>query len=158
MLERISEADTTDAFEQLILGMRFRTVDFTITEAEIIEFARSFDPQPIHTDPARAKQSRFKGLVASGWHTAGLTMKLMVDSKLLGDAPLIGVEVDRLRFIEPLRPNDTIFAEAMVIGKRKSRRDDQGYVEFAVSTRRVDGRTVMTQQWTLLVPHHRTTA
>jgi len=103
----------------------------TLTEAEILEFARQYDPQPFHTDPERAAESIYGGLIASGWHTGGLWMRLAVDS-LIGDAASMGSPgLDTLRWLLPVRPGDTLRARYTVIDVTPSRsRPDRGVVRF----------------------------
>lgn len=139
-------------YDDLEIGERFRSAELRLSQPEMLAFAEQFDPQPMHTDPAAAAGTLFGGLIASGWMTGSLTMKLLVESRMLGSTPLVGVEVDRVRFTAPVRPGDTLVAEAEVVDKRPSSRGDRGYVIFAVTTRRADGAPVMTQHWTLLVP------
>ena len=69
-------------FEDFRVGDRFRSADYTVAEAEMVDYARRYDPQPFHTEPAAAAQSFFGGLVASGWYTAAITMRLMAQSEI----------------------------------------------------------------------------
>ena len=133
------------------LGDRMSTGSVIVTEEEIISFALQFDPQAIHIDHESAREQFFGRLVGSGWQVAALTMKLMVEAKILGATPLIGVEVDRIRFERPLFPGDTLRAEAMVIGKRVSEKSNRGFLTLALQTFQQEDRLVMTQQWTLLL-------
>ena len=110
----------------------------------MVEFASEFDPQTIHTDPAAAEGELFGGLVASGWHTLGATTRLVMGARPLGATPLVGVSIDELRFLEPVRPGDVLTAEAEVLEVRAGL--------LRVVTRRSDGVPVLTQQWTLLLP------
>lgn len=88
----------------------------TITEEAIIAFAREFDPQPFHVDPARASESVYGGLIASGWHTVGTFMRLAVDG-LINDTISMGSPgVDQIRWLKPVRPGDTLSAR-MIIGE-----------------------------------------
>lgn len=80
----------------------------TITENDIIEFGRKFDPQVFHTDPARAKETVYGGLIASGWHTSSLFMRLFVENYLAGKASLGSPGVDELRWLQPVRPGDSL--------------------------------------------------
>jgi acyl dehydratase len=103
----------------------------TLTEAEILEFARRYDPQPFHTDPDRAAASIYGGLIASGWHTCSLWMRLAVDG-LIGDAASMGSPgLDTLRWLLPVRPGDTLRARYTVLDVTPSRsRPDRGIVRF----------------------------
>jgi len=91
-----------------------------VTEAEIIEFGKRFDPQPFHTSPQTAGQSIYGGLIASGWHTAGLMMRLFVEHYLPSAASLGSPGVDELRWILPVRPNDTLALRVTVTETRRS--------------------------------------
>jgi len=92
----------------------------TFTEAEIIDFARQFDPQSFHTDPVAAKQSFFGGLIASGWHTCSIAMRLMVDRYVSRSASLGSPGIDHLRWIAPVRPGDTITYRRVILTARPS--------------------------------------
>ena len=85
-------------YDDLDIGERFRSAALCMYESDMRAFAEQYDPQPMHTDPEAAAETMFGGLIASGWLTGALTMKLMVESRMLGSTPLIGVEVDRVRF------------------------------------------------------------
>ena len=80
----------------------------TITEADIIEFGNKFDPQVFHTDPIKAKETAYGGLIASGWHTSSLFMRLFVENYLAGKASLGSPGVDELRWLQPVRPGDSL--------------------------------------------------
>ncbi len=95
-------------FEDLKLGDKFNTPEHTVTEEEIIAFGRSFDPQPFHTDAAAAKGTLFGQLVASGWHTAAISMGLMVRGEMNLDGGVIGQGVDDLRWPRPVLPGDRL--------------------------------------------------
>lgn len=89
---------------------------YTVTEAEIIDFANRYDPQPIHTDPEAAEASFFGDLIASGWHTASVCMRLLVDD--MADEAWVGARgVDRLRWIKPVYAGDTISVSVSVVDK-----------------------------------------
>ena len=86
-----------------------------LSEAEIVAFARQWDPQPFHLDPERAKQSMFGGLVASGWHTGAIAMRLLVDGLLSGSASQGSPGLDHLRFRRPVRPGDVLSGRYTVV-------------------------------------------
>src|SRR3569833_4731269 len=95
-------------FTELRPGMALTTGPRTITEPEIIEFAQRYDPQWFHTDPTRAAASRWQGLIASGWHTCSIAMKLLV-THVLSDSESIGSPgLEQVRWASPLRPGDTV--------------------------------------------------
>jgi len=135
--------------EDLKVGDRFQSGTFTVTEAGIIEFARAFDPQPFHLDPIAAKKSIFGGLVASGWHTASIAMRLYVTSNLNLAGGSIGLSVSELQWPNPVRPGDILQAEIEVLSVRPSRsKPDRGIVEFRNVTTNQNGEVVVT--WTAL--------
>lgn len=102
------------------LGETFDLGEITVTEAEIIAFARQYDPQPFHVDPAAAAHSAYGGIIASGWHTASLCMRLLVDGLLCQTATLGSPGVDTLRWLRPLRPDETLHLRATVSAVRPS--------------------------------------
>ncbi|MEI8183847.1 MAG: MaoC family dehydratase, partial [Desulfomonile sp.] len=95
-------------FEDYVPGSVHEFGSIAVEEAEMINFARRFDPQPFHIDPEAAKQSIFGGLIASGWHTASLAMRLLVDHYISHVASLGSPGVDELRWLKPVRPGDTL--------------------------------------------------
>ncbi|MEM8587446.1 MAG: MaoC family dehydratase [Pseudomonadota bacterium] len=113
--------DWPRTFEDFAVGDRMATGSLTVTEEEIDAFCRSFDPQPHHLDVDIADASLLGGVAASGWHTAALTMRLIVDGKILGGSPIIGVGVQNLRWPKPLRAGDRLRAEAEVVKATPSR-------------------------------------
>ncbi len=132
-------------FEDLQPGQRFLSPSHTLSEEEIIAFARQFDPQPFHTDPVAAQDSFFNGLAASGWHTSSLSMRLVEGSEL-GQAAngLIGMQIDQMRWPQPTRPGDTLQVEVEVLDKRRSgSQPGFGVVKVAWTTRNQRGETAM---------------
>ena len=101
-------------FEDFQAGQSLELGSYTITREEILAFARQFDPQPFHTDEERAKDSLFGGLVASGWHTVSIFMRLLVDGLLRDAASMGSPGVDELRWLQPVRPGDTLRARFTV--------------------------------------------
>lgn len=95
-------------FEDLKVGAQYTTPEQTVTAEEIVTFARQYDPQPFHTDAEAAKNSLFGRLVASGWHTAAITMGLMARGNMGLDGGVIGSGVDELRWPRPVRPGDRL--------------------------------------------------
>src|SRR5437588_11492610 len=113
-------------FDDLKLGMRFKSGEVTLTREDIKRFASEFDPQPFHMDEAAAENTAFKGLAASGWHTAAIAMNLAVQVRPFGPHPLLGAGVDDLRWMKPVRPGDTLHLEVLVVELVPSRPKQQG--------------------------------
>lgn len=106
-------------FEDLSVGFTWRSGVIDVTEVDVIAFARSFDPQPFHTDPVAAASHRlFKGLAASGWHTAALTMRLFATAETVIAGGIIGNGIDELRWPRPVRPGDTLSLTSEVVELR----------------------------------------
>lgn len=139
--------------EDIRTGDRFLTADYAVTEGEIIEYAKQYDPQPFHTDPVEARNSVFGGLVASGWYTAAITMRLIA---LSGDhiaGGLIGLGVEELRWPRPVRPGDTLHVEVEVLEVRPSQSyPDRGIVRVRNTTLNQRGEVVQTMVTALFVP------
>lgn len=114
------------AFEDIEIGVPRETASRTVTEAEMIAFSREFDPQSFHVDPEAAKDSVFGGLIGSGWHTASLLMRLQMDA-WKSPFSLGSPGFDDLRWLTPLRPDDTIRVRSTCVEKRPSRsKPDRG--------------------------------
>lgn len=125
------------SLEELQLGRQFETEELTLSAEQIIGFATEFDPQAFHTDPEAAEDSIFGGLAASGWHTAALTMKLLVTSGLLDGIVGAGVE---LAWPTPTRPGDRLHVRATVAAITPSRsKPDRGIVSLDCETLTRDG-------------------
>ena len=129
--------------EDLTVGRRFTAGPVTVTEEEIIAFASRYDPQPFHTDPAAAAaHPLFQGLAASGWHTAALTMRLLVDGGLPLAEGSIGAGGE-IRWPQPTRPGDVLTVTSTVEAVMPSRsRPDRGMVRVRSETRNQHGETV----------------
>ncbi len=134
----------TRYFEDFSPGETIELRSVAVTEAEIIEFARRYDPQSFHVDPERAKDSPYGGLIASGWHTVALCMRLMVDS-VFGDAAGMGSPgVDELRWLKPVRPGDVLTGRLIVLESIPSRsKPDRGIVKFRAELDNQHGETVL---------------
>ncbi|MES3518253.1 MAG: MaoC family dehydratase [Natronomonas sp.] len=138
-------------YEDLTVGDVYETGDYEITETEIREFGAKYDPQPFHTDPEAAEDGPFDGLVASGWNTAGVTMRLMVEDFIDPETSLGGRGVDNLRWQRPVRPGDVLTAEIEVLSKRPSEgRPGVGHVRVGV-TGFVDGDRVISWEGLTMV-------
>jgi len=138
-------------FEDLRIGQSFETEGVTVTAGDVFAFAAAYDPQPMHLDERAAREGFFGELVASGWHTLCLTMRLMVRARPFGSTPLIGVRVDDARFMRPLVPPETIRAVAEITGLRRSGAPGRAYATLDVETR-VGDEAIARQTWTVLVP------
>ena len=113
-------------FDDLVVGMRFKSPEKRVTREDIKRFASEFDPQAYHLDEAAAERSVFGGLAASGWHTAAIAMRLSVETRPFGPHPLLGVGVDELRWLAPVRPDDVLYLEGEVVELTPSRSKPQG--------------------------------
>jgi acyl dehydratase len=134
-------------FEDYVPGSIHEFGSIAVEEAEMIDFAQRFDPQPFHTDPVAAKQSIFGGLIASGWFTASLMMRLFVDHYLSHVASLSSPGVDQLRWLKPVRPGDTLLLRVTVSETKQSRsKPDRGIVHSYIEVLNQDGNTVMTMK------------
>jgi len=132
-------------FEDYTPGAVYEYGYVTVSEAEILDFARVFDPQPIHVDPAFAAQGPFHGLIASGWHTAGIMMRLIVDHYLSRVASLASPGVDELRWPAPLRPGDSVRLRVTTVEARRSRsKPDRGLVRTQAELITQNDETVLT--------------
>ena len=132
------------------------TEEYEMTPERIEAFATEFDPQPIHLDPEVAQASIFGGIIASGWHSLSVTMRLMVRSNIFNGAPVVGVGIQNLRYLKPVHAGDILRARAEVLETRpSSSQPDRGYLVLRVDTLR-NGEEVLTQEWTVLVPRHPT--
>ncbi|MEY2483507.1 MAG: hypothetical protein QOK24_2035 [Verrucomicrobiota bacterium] len=131
--------------EDLHVGDRFESDAFEVTEENIIQFARDFDPQAFHLDTKAGEQSIFKGLSASGWHTAAMTMKLFVTGGLRLAGGSVGLGVDELRWPRPVRPGDTLRLETEIMDVRASRsKPDRGIIRIRNVTTNQHGEVVQT--------------
>jgi acyl dehydratase len=136
-------------FEDFAVGETLELGSAQVTAAEIIAFGEQFDPQPFHVDPVRAEASAFGGLVASGWHTAGLYMRLFAEG-VLNRAPSFGSPgVEQLRWLRPVRPGDTLQARFTVLEVRASRsRPDRGIVRSRGELINQDGEVALSLEAT----------
>ena len=124
---------------------------YEATEAEILEFAERYDPQWFHTDPDRAADSIYGDLIASGWHTASMSMRLFVDGFLDETATLGAKGLDRLRWPKPVVPGDELTVHSTIEGVTEET-DDYGVVRWSVETTANDGaKTVLAIQALVLV-------
>lgn len=131
------------------MGQTFHSVPQPITADEIKSFASQFDPQVFHLDERQAQQTFFQGLAASGWHTAALAMRLLVDSVPLAGG-IIGTAVEELRWLKPVRPGDVLRVEGEVLEIQPGNRP-RGVVKLKGTTVNQRGETVQMLTATLIV-------
>ena len=142
-------------FEDLKAGDRFKSGSYTVGEEQIISFAREFDPQPFHLDRTVARQTMFEGLIASGWHTAAITMRLFVQTLNFAEGA-IGLGVDELRWPNAVRPGDVLQVETEIVDLRFSRsKPSHGIVRLRNVTTNRDGEIVQTMTSSALVLRRR---
>jgi acyl dehydratase len=138
--------------DDLEVGQRFTSGTHVIEETRIKTFAREFDPQPFHLDAEAAKRTLFGGLAASGWHTAAVTMRLLVDSGLPLAAGIIGAGGE-IAWPLPTRPGDTLHVESEILEIRPSQsRPDRGTVTVRSLTRNQKNEIVQSLTSRLIVP------
>ena len=106
--------------DDLTPGDSWPGTPFVVDEAEVIAFARAYDAQPMHIDPEAAAAGRFGGIIASGWHVASLVMRDFIANNPFGDTPLLGIGIDELRWLRPVRPGDTLLARREIATVRRS--------------------------------------
>ena len=134
-------------FEDFRVGETIEMGRRLVDRDEVIRFAKEFDPQPFHVDEAAAKDSFFGGLIASGWHTVGMVMRMMCDSYLLDSASLGSPGVDNVKWLHPVRPGDTIRATRTVMEARTSKsKPDVGIVKSRWEVYNQDEVLVMTME------------
>jgi acyl dehydratase len=120
-------------FEDYVAGSVYQYGTVSVGEADIVDFARRYDPQYFHTNPDAASRGPFGGLIASGWHTAALMMRLFVEHYLSKVASLGSPGVDELRWIRPVRPGDRLRIRVSIVETRRSRsKPDRGVVRTFV--------------------------
>ena len=120
-------------FEDYVPGAVCVYGEIAITTEAIVEFARRYDPQPMHTDPEAARRGRFGGLIASGWHTGAMMMRLFADHVLSPVSSMASPGLDELRWLHPVRPGDSLTLRVTVLEARLSRsKPEQGIVRSLV--------------------------
>src|SRR2546423_4233595 len=139
-------------FDDLKMGDRFKSEPLNVTEKQLIEFAHKFDPQMFHLSRKRAERTIFKGLIASGWHTAAMTMRLLVQTVNFAEGA-IGLGVDELRWPHVVRPGDALTVETEIVDLRPSRsRAGYGIIRLRNVTTNQRGETVQTMLASAMVP------
>ena len=126
--------------------------EYTVSEREILAFARKFDPQYFHINPSLAKESPYGGLIACGWHTCSIIMRLMCDNFLINTASIGAPGVDNLRWLLPLRPGDSIKGFWQVLEKRESKsKPNLGIIKAKVKGINVKEQCLITMEPTIMV-------
>ena len=139
-------------FDDLKVGDRFKSEPLTVTEKEVVEFAHRFDPQMFHLSRKIAERTLFKGLVASGWHTAAITMRLFVKTLNFAEGA-IGLGVDELRWPNAVRPGNVLMVETEIIDLRPSRsKPGYGIIRLRNVTTNQAGDVVQTMLASAMVP------
>jgi acyl dehydratase len=139
-------------FDDLKVGDRFKSEPLQVTEKQVVEFAHKFDPQMFHLNRKSAERTIFKGLIASGWHTAAMTMRLFVKTLNFAEGA-IGLGVDELRWPNVVRPGDVLTVETEIVNLRPSRsRPNHGIIRLRNVTTNQNGKIVQTMLANAMVP------
>lgn len=139
-------------YEDYSVGETIKADGVTISEAEILDFAFRYDPQPFHLDKEVAAKSIYGGLIASGWQVGAVTFRMLVQAGVLGRGSMGSPGLDELRWTKPVRPGDTLYAEAEVTDMRPSQsKPDRGLVFMTYRVRNQSGEVVMSFRSTQLI-------
>lgn len=139
--------------EEFAVGARYEAGPIAVEQDEVIAFARRYDPQPFHTDPAAARDLLFGGLAASGWMTASLTMRMLIESGHIPTGGMIARQIEKMEWPRPVRPGDTLRAVSEVLEVIPSKsRPDRGMVRMRTETRNQSDEVVQTLTALLVVP------
>jgi acyl dehydratase len=131
-------------FEDYVPGAAVDCGTFSLSEGDIIAFARQYDPQPFHVDPVAAKSGPFGGLIASGWHTTSMMMRHLVDYYVSPESSIGSPGVDDIRWPRPVRPGDTLHVRATVVEARRSAsKPDRGIIKSLAELTNQDGHLAM---------------
>ena len=134
-------------------GQKFESGRLIVDRERIMSFGAEFDPQPFHVNESTASKSLFKGLAASGWHTAAMTMRLLVEGELKPAGGIIGAGFEELRWPRPVRPGDELRVESEILEVRASKsRPDQGLIKVKTTTLNQNGEPVQVFVGSLIVP------
>ncbi|MDB5709149.1 MAG: hypothetical protein JWL96_1219 [Sphingomonas bacterium] len=137
-------AGKTLLLEDLVIGQRWSGGPISVREADIIRFATEYDPQPMHVDALAAAAGRFGGIIASGWHVASLVMRDFIDKAPFGETPLLGLKVDDLQWLNPVRPGDVLSIDREIVEIVPSRsKPDRGVITMRMTVTNQDGAVVM---------------
>ena len=144
---------TVHYLEDFAVGQTYGSPLLRVDEARAVDFAKEFDPQPFHLDDKAARGSIFGGLAASGWHTAAMTMRLLVEGDLKPAGGIIGLGFDEFRWPRPVRPGDELHLTSEILEVRPSKsRPDQGLVKVRTTTFNQNNEPVQITVGNLLVP------
>ena len=146
----------TDRYlDDLTVGESWTSEPFVLTEEEIVAFATEFDPQPMHIDKAAAEAGRFGGLIASGWHVCSRVMRQFVDEAPFGRTPLLGMNVDALWWVRPVRPGDILTVRREIIDIRPSKsQPDRGVIRTKTTVTNQDGDLAMSFENQMQLPRN----
>ena len=144
---------TKQYLDDFTAGQVFRSGRLLVDKAQILAFASQFDPQPHHLDEEADRKSVFKGLAASGWHTAAMTMRLLVESEFQPADGILGMGLEELSWPRPVRPGDELRVEGEVLEVRPSKvRTDRGVIRMRATTFNQNDQPVQIFTGNLLVP------
>jgi acyl dehydratase len=139
--------------EDFEVGQSFGSGRLCIDEKRIKSFAAEFDPQPFHLDPAAAEHTIFRGLAASGWHTAALSMRLLVEGEFRPAGGIVGAGFEEIRWPRPVRPGDELRVESEILEVRPSKTHlHRGHIKLRITTLNQNGEPVQVSVGSLLVP------
>ena len=149
----LSKPMTIRYLEDFEPGQKFGSGRLRVDRERIKSFGAEFDPQPFHVDEGAARDSLFKGLAASGWHTAAMTMRLLVEGEFKPAGGIVGAGFDELRWPRPVRPGDELRVESEILEVRPSKsRPDQGLIKVKTTTLNQNGDAVQVSVGNLIVP------
>ncbi|HTW86099.1 MAG TPA: MaoC family dehydratase [Candidatus Sulfotelmatobacter sp.] len=140
-------------FEDYVPGSSAELGALTVDQDEIIEFARRYDPQPFHTDPEAAKATPYGGLIASGWHTSAMMMRMVVEHFVDGETSLGSPGLGPIRWLRPVRPGDVLRVRATVLEARRSQsKPDRGTITIEVDVVNQNDEVVMkVENWLAII-------
>lgn len=140
-------------FEDYAVGDEFESAPVLLSQDEIIEYARKYDPQPIHLDPEAAARTHFGGIIAGGGQTVGIAFGSMIRAGFLNGRSMGSPGLDEVRWKRPVRPGDTLTTRARVVETRPSaKRSDRGYVSFIFEMHNQRGEIVLTMRVNQILP------
>lgn len=140
-------------YEDFKVGDKFDSGPYNVTKEEIIEFAQKYDPQPFHLDEEAAQKSVFKGLAASGWHTAAMSMNLMIRALPPIEGGMIGRNVEHMEWHRPVRPGDVLRYESKIISMRPSQsKPHLGVIIGESQTLNQDDKPVQSMRVVMIAP------